>query len=303
MKKRIGLVCIVFAMVFMLVGCGTIESGYTGVKIVDGIVQDEPMSEGRYGHLGARSNLIKVNNKRQSITYKDRISGESDDQTVVYAEGVNITYQITKDASIWMVKNMGDDFQDCILPETKVASAIKNAMANIATENCTNRSYIEPAAKQEIQLAVDEYYYSGAVTIIDVSISQMDYEDSYNSQIAQISALKKQAEADAISNQMRIDAAKAESEAETTKAAAAKATAEANAEVAIIKAQNEAEVAKIQANSYAETIAIEAAADAERIKLIADSLTEEYNDYYTRAKWDGVLPSHTNGETYIEIED
>lgn len=198
---------------------------------------------------------------------------------------------------------MGDDFQKQIIPNTKIASAIKNALANIDTENCTNRSYIEPAAKLEIQGAIDEYYYHGAVTIIDVSIAQMDYEDSYNAQIAKISALKKQAEADAISNQMTIDAAKAAAEAETTKAAAAKKTAEANAEVALINAKSKADIAKIDAESYADANTIKAESDVKRIKMIAGAITPEYNEYTKFQRWNGVLPTHTNGETYFNIEE
>lgn len=301
-KKAIIIVAAILVMA-IFAGCGVIPSGETGVLVVDGIVQDEVMSEGRYGALGARTYVVNVNNKRQNYTYSSKIYGESEDQTVVYAEGVIITYQISKDASVWMVRNMGKDFQECILPDSKIASAVKNALANIATENCTNRSYIEPATKQEIQSALDGYYYPGAVEVIDVSISQMDYEDSYNAQIAQISALKKQAEADAITNQMKIDAAKAEAEAETTKAEAAKKTAEANAEIALINARNEAEVAKINAESYAEAHRIEEAVNAEYMKMICDLITPEYIEYMKYEKWNGALPTHTNGETYFSVSD
>lgn len=291
MKKYI-LIAISVTMMFLLSACGTIASGETGVKKVDGIVQDQVMEEGRYGVTGSRTEIIRVNNKRQSFSYNEKISGESKDKTVVYAEGVNITYQISKDASVWMVKNMGDNFQDNIIPSIKIASAIKNAMANIDTEKCTNRSYIEPAAKQEIQEVLDEYYYPDAVKVIDVSISQMDYENSYNEQISKISSLKKQAEADAISNNIKIEAARADAEADATRAEAKKKIAEANAEVALIEAQ-----------SYAETKSIEAKADADKIKAIGNALNDNYIDYQKIEKWDGALPTHTNGEAYFSIDE
>lgn len=62
--KKIFVIVITVLMVFVLAACGTIESGTTGVKVVDGIVQDEPMSEGRYGNVGNRVKVITVNNKR-----------------------------------------------------------------------------------------------------------------------------------------------------------------------------------------------------------------------------------------------
>lgn len=297
--KKFVLIIMTLIMVVMLAACGTIDSGYTGVKIVDGIIQDEPMPEGRYGTLGKRTDIITVNNKRQNLEYGERIWGESNDQTVVYAEGVNITYQIAKDASVWMIKNVGINFQKNILPGSKIASAVKNALANIPTEKCTNRSYIEPAVKQEIQSVADNYYYPDAITIIDVSIKQMDYEDSYNAQIAKISALKKQSEADALNNKINLENAKAVAEEEAAKAEAAKKTAEANAEVALIRARSEAEVAKVKAESEANVITIQAEAQAEANKKISESLTDTFNEYEKINKWDGKLPVFSGDATPI----
>lgn len=296
MKKFI-LLALVVVMAFVLCACGTIESGTTGVKVVDGIVQNEPIPEGRYGILGKRTSVVRVNNKRQSVTYNDTLYGESNDQTVVLAQGITITYQINKDASVWMVRNIGSDFQKNIIPAAKIASSVKNALANIPTEKCTNRSYIEPAVKEEMQIAVDEYYYPDAITIFDVSITQMDYEDDYNRQIAQISALKKQSEADAIANKIKIENAKAEADEEATRAEAAKKTAEANAEVALIKAQSDAEIAKVKAQSAAEAVIIEADAQAEANKKIADSITEEFIEHEKIQKWNGDVPTVSGAAT------
>lgn len=278
-KKLVVATTAAITAALLFSGCGKIPSGYTGVKVVDGIVQQETLPTGRYGVTGPRTNIIKVDNRRQTKTYSGRVFGESSSQVVVYAEGINLTYQISPEASIWLVSNVGDDFEKEIIPAAKVASAIKNALANMEIQYCTNRSYIEPAAKAELQKTFDEYYYPGAIVVHDVSISQMDFEDSYNDQIAKISNLRKQAEADAIANQMKIDAAKAEAEAEATKAEAAKKTAEANAEVT-----------RIEAESYAEVMKIKAAADAEQIKMIIQNLTPEYIEYLKVLGWNGQLP-------------
>ena len=299
--KKILMIIFALVIVFIFTGCGTINSGFTGVKVIDGIVQDDPMPEGRYGALGHRTNVIQVNNTRQNIDYDEKIFGESDDQTIVYAEGINITYQISKDASVWMVKNIGQNFQKDIIPGSKIASSVKNALANIPTEKCTNRSYVEPAVKQEIQSAVDDYYYPEAISIIDVSIKQMDYEESYNKQIAQISALKKQAEANALENKMKIENAKALAEEETTKASALKKTAEINAEVALINAESEANVSKVKAESEAQIIIINAEAQAEANKKISDSITDKLNEYEKIHQWDGSLPNTILGESSIPV--
>lgn len=291
MKKIFGIMIVMVLAIFMLTSCGVIDSGFTGVKIIDGVVQDETMPVGRYGALGANTTVVEVDNRRQTYTYNERIDGESEDKTVVWAQGVCITYSINADESVWVVKNI-PDFKNHIIPDVKIASSVKNAMANISTEKVTNRSYIEPAAKQEIQSAVDTLYKPDVITIIDVSISSMDYEQSYNDAIAKISALRKQQEAEAIENQMKIDKAKAEADAETTKAEAAKKTAEANAEIALIEAQ-----------SYADTQKIKADADVNRLKQISNALTPEYLEYTKYQKWDGKLPTYTNGTTYFKVED
>lgn len=300
--KKIVCVILVLCLMICFTACGVVQSGETGVKVIDGVVQDETLKAGRYGYLGARTSVVLVNNKIQTYTYNDVIYGESDDHTVVLAEGVSITYSINPESSVWVVKNI-PDFEDNIFPSAKISSAIKNAMANISTENVTNRSYIEPAAKQEVQSAIDSLYMPDVVNIIDVAIQQMDYEDSYNDAIAKISALKKQQEVEAIENQMKIDVAKAEAEAETTKAEAAKKIAEANAEAALIKAKSDAEIAKVNADSYAEVNAIESRSDANQIKLVSDSLSDEYIEYYKYQKWNGSLPTHTSGETYFNVNE
>lgn len=291
MKKIFAvIICIVLFMI-TLTSCGVVPTGYTGIKIIDGIVQDETVPVGRYGATGARTQIVKVNNQRQSYVYNEQIDGEAEDHTVVWAKGVSIIYQIKPDASVWIYKNV-PDYENHIIPDTKIASSVKNAMANISVDKVTNRSYIEPAVKNEIQSAIDTLYGIDKVTVIDVAIESMDFEQAYNDAIAKISALRKQAESEAIENQMKIDRAKAEAEAEATRAEAQKKTAEANAEIA-----------KIEAQSYAETQKIKAEADVERLKMISSNLTDNYVKYTMYQKWDGKLPTHTNGTSYFEVEN
>ncbi len=289
LRKALILIIALALSVLMLASCGTIPTGYTGIKIVDSVVQDETVPVGRYGALGANTRIVTVNNQRQTYVYNEHIDGEADDQTVVWAEGVAIIYQIKPEASVWIYKNV-PDYENHIIPDVKIASSVKNAMANISVDKVTNRSYIEPAVKNEIQSAIDTLYAPDMVEIIDVSISSMDYEQSYNDAIAKISALRKQAESEAIENQMKIDRAKAEAEAEATKAEAQKKTAEANAEIA-----------RINAESYAETHLIESNADIERMSKICAVLTPEYIEYLKWGiRWNGILPERTNGEIYVE---
>lgn len=268
----IGIVGIIFSILMMTTSCGKIESGYTGVLVIDGVVQDETLSAGRLPVLPARAIVKTVDNRRQTYEYNSVIYGESSDHTVVLAQGVLVTFTINPKESVWVVKNI-PNYDSNIIPDVKVASSIKNAMANVDTDKVTNRSYIEPAAKIEMQTAVDTLYKTGVVEILDVSIKQMDYEDSYNEAIARISELKKAQEEQELQNSIMVS-----------------------------KAEAEAKARKIEAEGYAEAHIIEAEADVERMKMISEALTDNYIEYKKYEKWDGALPSHTNGVTYFEID-
>ena len=44
-------------------------------------------------------------------------------------------------------------------------------------------------------------------------------------------------------------------------------------------------------------------ADVNRLKQISNALTPEYLEYTKYQKWDGKLPTYTNGTTYFKVED
>ena len=74
---------------------------------------------------------------------------------------------------------------------------------------------------------------------------------------------------------------------------------EQKAERAKIEAQAAADVAKIQADAEAYTIQAKADAEAEANKKLNESLTTTLIDYNKVLRWDGKLPTITNGGTPI----
>lgn len=287
MKKILTLVVCVALLVTMLCGCAgnTIQSGYTGVKIINGVVQEEALAPGRYGRTGLRTKIVAVNNQRQSRSYTGAIDCESSDRVEIYVDGFSVTYQIVPDASLWIVKNIGFDYEESIIPTTEMVNAIKKALANISAEQCTNRSYIGNAVCMEIQNAVNDIYYDGAVKILSVAIKSMSFEENYNKQLNAVNELTQKAKAAELENQMKRDQAQAELE-----------VAELQAEKAIVEARGKAEVALIEADNYDATHRKIADADVYRLTEITKHLTDEYIQYTKAIRWNGVMPTTITGD-------
>ena len=255
-------ILILAAVIFLLVNSIVIiPSGYTGVVTTFGQIQERPMPNGFNWKIPFVQNVLQVNNKQQDIYIDGQIWSEAADQTVVYIEGVTVTYQISPDRSAWIYANVSN-YTDNLVSQTLVASALKVAAKSLATEDVTNRGLIEPAAQKTLQQALDEKYGEDTVRVIKVVISNMDFEERYNDAIEARQLAIMEQERQAIENSTNL------------------AKAEAEAEAARIEAQGKAE---------AETILAQAKADANRI--LSASITEQTQMQDIIEAWNGVLPS------------
>ncbi|MBP3700963.1 MAG: hypothetical protein J6I64_03655, partial [Lachnospiraceae bacterium] len=216
-------------------------SGYTGVVTTFGQIQEKPMPNGFNWKVPFVQEVLQVNNKQQDIYIDGQIWSEAKDQTVVYMEGVTVTYQISPEKSAWIFANV-TDYTRNLMSNTLVSSALKMATKTLATENVTNRSIIEPAAKESLQAALDEKYGADTVKVIKVVISNMDFEEKYNAAIEARQLAKMEQERQAIENATNL--AKAEAEAE-----AARVAAQGKADAEIILAQGKADANKILSES------------------------------------------------------
>lgn len=227
-----------------------IPSGYTGVVTTFGQIQPTPMPNGLNWKIPFVQNVQQVNNKQQDISISERIWSEASDQTVVYMEGVNITYQISSDKSAWIYANVSN-YTENLLSSSLVSSAMKMAAKTLSTEDVTNRSIIEPIARETLQEQLDEKYGTDTVRIIKVIISNIDFEDAYNAAIEARQLAKMEQERQEIENATNL------------------AKAEAEAEAARIRAQGQAD---------ANTILTQSITDATQMQDIIET-------------WDGKLPS------------
>lgn len=273
-----------FLLITILNSFTIIPSGYTGVRTTFGQIDDVVVPNGFVLKIPYIQRIQKVNNKQQEITFKETVWGESSERTVVYMDNIVVTYRINPEYSAWIYANVSDYKQNA-LPPTLVASAMKASMVSLEAANVTNRSKIEPVAVQNLQEAIDRKYGGERViTIVNVNINNMDFEDSYNAAIAAKQVAQLEFDRRQIENQTAINAANAE------------------AEQIRIAAQAEADSQVIAAEAEASAILAVATAQAEANRELADSLTGALIEYEKIKVWDGELPAVTGANAFVGID-
>lgn len=259
-----------------------IPSGYTGVKTTFGQIQETTIQNGFNWKVPFIDSIELVNNKQQDLRFaqKTQIWGETSEKIPVYMADVTVTIQIDNEKSAWIYANVSD-YKSQLVSESIVASSLKNAAEQFPAEEVTVRSNIENKACEELQASVDAKYGENVVHIKKVVINDMDFEASYNEAINQKNLAQKQQEAQAIQNQIAIEAANKDAEVK-------RVTAEAEADAKVTQAQGEADAIKVKAD-----------AEAEANKKLSQSLTDSVlqNKFYE--KWNGQLPTVTGSNSTL----
>lgn len=271
-KVLLAVVPLVIIAAVVINNVTIIPTGYTGVRVRFGQVQDQPVPSGRVMvTLPVVEHIYTVNNKQQDYRIGSQIWGETDDKTPVYAADVTVTYQIAADRSAWIYANVSD-YAYGLVSEPLVASAVKSAMVELSPADVTNRARVEPLIQQKLVEALAEKYGPDTVYINKVVVGNMDFEQAYNDAI-QAKSIAAQAQAKAsIENQTAI------------------ARAEADKKVALLKAEAEAEQLRIAAE-----------AQAEANRMIQESLTQELIELKKVEAWDGRLPTVVGSDTLLDI--
>ena len=259
----LGVVFFVFGFSYKI-----IPTGYSGVRTTFGQISQQTVKQGFNFKIPFVQSIHKVNNKMQDVTLKEKIWGETKEKTPVYAENIIITYQLSTKKTVWIYTNVTNT--DDLLTSSIVSSALKSAMVEFEVNDVTNRSKIEPLAKEKLTKSLNEKYGEGTVIVHKVVINNMDFEDSYNEAIAAKSIAKQTQEKQLIEN-----------------------------ETAIAKAEADKKVAITNAEAKAESTRIAAEAEADANKKISESLTDGVlkNKFYDT--WDGKLPEAMGSDTVI----
>lgn len=233
-----------------------IPTGYSGVRTTFGQINQETVQPGFNWKIPFVQSIDEVNNKQQDVTFEDEIWGETNTRTAISYSKVTVTYQINNELSAWIYANVSN-YEDNLVSQSIVSSAIKSASKTLADEKATNRSVIEPIVSNNIQASLDEKYGINTVIINKTVIGNADFEESYNKAIAKKQKAQLEAEEQEIKNQKAIAKAKADATVKKTKAQA------------------------------------EAAAN----KIINESLSDKNLKQQYIEKWDGKMPKYVGGDS------
>ena len=182
-----GVLCLLFSLAFTI-----IPTGYTGVRVTFGQVEEHTLSNGINFQIPLVQEIVLVNNKQQDIKFNENtISSETSERNTVNFQGITVTYQINPQKSAWIYANV-TNYEAGLVNESLVASAIKTTSKTLSPNDCTNRSIIEPKAKENIQKSLDEKYGPEVVYVNKVVINNATFDTEYDEKIAK----KQQAQID-----------------------------------------------------------------------------------------------------------
>lgn len=264
----LGALLIVFSSSFKI-----IPTGYTGVRSTFNQISDDPAPNGFNFKIPFVEKIENINNKQQDIVFDDnKVSSETLERNTVTFSGITVTYRISADKSVWIVKNV-TDYEDNLINESLVASAIKTTSKTLSPTDVTNRSILEPKAQENIQKSLDEKYGKGVVEINKVIINNATFDKKYDDKIAKKQQAQMDYERQQIENKKNVE------------------KAQADADVKIKTAEGNAKAKKIEAEG-----------EAEANKILEKSLTDKVLRQKTLDKWNGELPKVSgNSDTILDV--
>ncbi len=223
--KYASIFCIIVGALLVVVSQSfvIIPTGYTGVKSTFGQIDNVSIPNGFSFKVPFIQSVEKVNCKQIDIQFDDQVWSETSARTAIYYAKITVTYQLDSQKAAWICANVSD--KSNLVSVSVVASAIKESSKSLADEDATNRGKIEPLAQKNIQKAFDDKYGEGVIYINKVTISDADFDDTYNQKIAEKQNAQLEYEKQQIENKKILEKAEAEAKA---KQITAEAEAKAN---------------------------------------------------------------------------
>ncbi len=204
--------------IVLLNSFAVIPTGYTGVRITFGQIDEKTVGNGLNRKLPFVQKIEKINNKQQDITFDTAVWSETAARTAMYYSGITVTYNINPKKSAWIYANVSN--YSNLISVSLLSSSLKSVSKVLTDEDATNRSVIEPLVLENLQNSLDEKYGENTVIVHKVNILEADFEDEYNQAISEKQSAQIAAEKQAIINQQNIDAAEAEAEVKRIQAQA-----------------------------------------------------------------------------------
>lgn len=214
-----------------------VDSGYRGVVYQFGSVQEQVLDEG-FHFISPFASVREVDARTQVYEVKNASAASKDLQSVSVSVALN--YRLSEDNIISLVRNVGFDYGESIITPA-VNESVKAATAQFTAEELiTQRAQVKDMVTASLRERLAQAYLS----VDSVSITNLEFSDSFNSAIE------------------------------------AKVTAEQEAQAAknrLEQARYEAEQRIVQAQAEAEAIRIQAAALANNTQLVELEAVKKWN--------------------------
>ncbi len=211
----LGILIVAFSLSFTI-----IPTGYTGVLSTFGQISDNTLPNGFNVRIPLAQQIDLVNNKQQDMVFEDeQIVSETLERNTVTFSGVTVTYQINPEKSAWIAANVSN-YEDNLVNQSLVASAIKTSSKTLSPIDVTNRSILEPKAQACVQESLDQKYGEGTIKVNKVVINNAQFDAEYDEKIAQKQQSQMSYETQAIENKKNIEKAEADAKVKQTTAEA-----------------------------------------------------------------------------------
>ena len=262
--RKLGKLGIIFGVVITLLAqtIVIIPTNHTGVRTTFGQISGRTLNNGLQFKIPFVQKIEKVNNKLQDITIagSEQIWSETINRTALFYQGITITYQINAEKSAWIYANI-TNYERNLISIDLVASSIKSISKTLSDEDATNRNIVEPLIMKSLQADLDEKYGKDVVLVRKAIVNNIDFEESYNTAIAEKQSAQIEYEKQQIKNKQLVEEQEAKAEAKVKEA-----EGEAKAKLAIAQAE-------AQAN-----------------ELLKSSISKEVLQSKVLDKWNGELP-------------
>lgn len=267
MRKRTTALFLLTAL--MLTGCGTVDEGNRGVKLVWGAAEGDPLSPGLHGYNFFSTDIEEVDVRERK--FEEATEASTKDQQVVNTT-VALNYRANAENIVEIYSKIGGDPEkwEATILAPQIQEVLKSVTAQYtALELITKR----PEVKQKITEELTKLITVSNFDVIRVSVTDFKFSDVYrksieSKQVAEQQALQAQNELD----RNALEVKKIEQQAGAEKSAA------------ITRAEGDAESLRIRS---------EAAADWHR--KIGASATEASLRYFEIQEWNGVAPTYVGG--------
>lgn len=263
---------ILVALGIIYFSCGIVQNGESGIFVRWGEIKGEAVSEGLYFFNPIGTELVRYNVKNQIITLHTEQYTKDIQQAQVY---LAVTYNLQRNKIKELHRGTGEQYEEIII-NPAILGVTKDVMGKWeAVEFVSHRGEATKLMGDNLTQKLLPYGISVVqIEILDIAFSEEFEKAVEDKQVAEQEAIKEK------NNTQRIKEI-------------------ANQEV--VKAEAEAKAKIVYANAEAEAIKAKSTAEAQAIELKGKALSENEAliKYEWATKWNGVLPTHTLGNSVV----